>query len=186
MENLLILSPIQADQRIDFPALIQPLTQFGLLGEPFTYQGTPHYRPGESFLQLITYLGCSPVISLGEPGTTGDEFAHIALVNTETTHLLHGDNVKSPRCPKCRHIYETWQEELPQWERQAVICPSCELEGPIQALHWRQCAGYGRSFIKIWGVFEGEALPSDTFLEKLNSDTGVAWDYFYIQLQGAK
>ena len=162
------------------------LQALGFIDATLNIEGKTHYRPGEEFLSLMTFLGCSPVVALGEPGLTGEDFCHVAFEGpAEQTQFIGGKNVKEPRCPKCGHRYSAWQELLGAWETDkanyCVICPDCGSELPLTALKWRQCAGFGRYFIKVWGIFEGEAVPSDRLLDALQQHTGTAWSYFYVR-----
>ncbi len=45
--------------------------------------------------------------------------------------------------------------------------------------NWRRQAGFGRCWIDVHGVHEGEAVPTDTFLALLENLSGVVWDYAY-------
>ncbi len=186
--NLLILHPKDPDFLPNgFDTLIDMLQSLGFIDAPFEFAGKTHYRPGEDFLQLMTFLGCSPVVSLGEPGLTGEDFCHIALEEPSAqTRFVGGKNVKPPRCPTCGHRYTSWPELVSAWEADRrgyrLSCPDCGSELPLTALKWRQCAGFGRFFIKVWGIFEGEAVPSDRLLDALQRHTGTAWSYFYYQM----
>lgn len=186
--NLLILHPKAPDVRPNGNGdLIAMLQSLGFIDTPFEFEGKTHYRPGEDFLRLMTFLGCSPVVSLGEPGLTGEDYCHIAFDGpTEETRFIGGRNIKQPRCPKCGHRYQNWQELISAWEADREnycnTCPDCAIELPLSELKWRQCAGFGRFFIKVWGIFEGEAVPADRLLDALQQHTGTAWSYFYYQM----
>lgn len=185
-ENLLILHPREGDSMpADVDALKVLLSRLGLIGEAFDFKGQQHYKPGEKFLQLITFLGCSPVVSLGEPGMTGDEFCHIAFSERYPgLQFLYGSNAKPPRCPSCGHRDEQWRSALQNWrnagERYQWQCQKCAISTSFQNLNWRQCAGFCRFFIQIWGVFEGEAVPAEQLLRELENSTSSPWNYFYL------
>ncbi len=182
--NQLILHPAELDRQPANPvALRARLEALGLLGAPLAFEGREHYRPGERFLELVTFLGCSPVVALGEPGATGDEFAHLQLDGPyPEPQFIAGSNVKSPRCPGCGYRLETWQGEVAAWQADPHHTWRCPMCGKVYApprLRWRQCAGFGRYFVRIWGVFEGEAVPSDELLATLADATGFDWQHFY-------
>lgn len=186
--NLLILHPKSPDALPgDVQGMITMLQQLEFIDAPITFQGNSHYRPGEEFLSLMTFLGCSPVVSLGEPGLTGEDFCHVSFEGPteEQTQFIGGNNVKQPRCPKCGHRFSAWPELVSAWETDRenyrLSCPDCGSELRLTALKWRQCAGFGRFFIKVWGIFEGEAVPSDRLLDALQRHTGTPWSYFYCQ-----
>lgn len=184
--NLLVLHPeVPTAVPADENALRVALTAQGLLGESFPHGGQRHYRPGDRFLQLITFLGCSPVVALGQPGPTGEDFCHIALVGPGPVPRFYaGTNVKPPRCPGCGYRAEDWPAAVAAWEQDHSArwrCPVCGREYHAPELKWRQCAGFARFFIEIYGVFEGEAVPGEELLDGLKVSTGMGWTYFYLQ-----
>lgn len=186
-DNLLYLCP--ADYSTvpeNIPALVESLRQAGFIAGMIELEGEQHYRPGDELISLITFLGCSPVISLGEPGKTGDEFCHIQFEGPlDTSRFVGGDNLKIPRCPGCGHRFETWQTLVQAWqqdpERAQFDCPDCGRTLSVTQLRWRKCAGFGRFFIKVWGIFESEAVPSPNLLSILEKHTGSAWLHFYVR-----
>lgn len=186
-ENILYLCPKDFHTAPDNPSeLIATLQQAGFIADTIVVEGETHYRPGEEFLSLITFLGCSPVISMGEPGNTGDEFCHIALEGPlEAPRFVGADNIKVPRCPGCGHRFDDWQGDVLRWEqepdRASLTCPNCDKTLDVTQLRWRKCAGFGRFFIKVWGIFESEAVPNPNLLSMLEKNTGSAWQHFYIR-----
>ena len=188
--NLLILHPKDPEfpgaGPADCGSLLAMLQSLRFIDSTIEFEGATHYRPGEDFLQLMTFLGCSPVVALGEPGLTGDDFCHLAIEGPMAeARFVGGRNVKPPRCPGCGHRFDQWQEHVSAWEADRegyrISCPECRTEKALPGIKWRQCAGFGRLFIKVWGIFEGEAVPSDRLLDSLQQHTGVAWGYFYCQ-----
>lgn len=186
-DNILYLAPRDFDVIPENPvALISALQEIELIGESFEYVGHEHYRPGDEFITLITFLGCSPVISLGEPGKTGEEFSHIAFEGPlEKPRFIAGDNIKIPRCPHCGHRFDPWQSLIEDWEKnpegQKWPCPECGNTVSAPQLRWRKCAGFGRFFIKVWGIFESEAVPNPNLLSILEKQTGSPWQHFYVR-----
>lgn len=182
--NQLVLTPAEAHAAAqDKRELLYRLEQIGFIGTPLMFEGQQHYRPGENFLQLLTFLGCSPVVALGEPGATGEEFCHVQLEGSyDQPRFIGGSNVKTPRCPGCGFRIEGWPELVAQWQATPELrwhCPLCHKEYTVPKLRWRQCAGFGRFFLHIWGVFEGEAVPSEELLRALREVSGCDWQYFY-------
>ncbi len=181
--NILLLTP---DSILDLnqTRLISDLTDAGFIGESFDYHGQTHYKPGEEFLHLITFLGCSPVVSLGEVGTTGDEFAHVQFSGpTSKAQFIGGENIKPIRCSQCGERDTTWREQLSQWLQQGEdgewSCPHCNTKTPLTKIKWRKAAGLGHFFIKVWGVFENEAVPGDKLLQVIRESSNSSWSYFY-------
>lgn len=187
-DNILYLHPREPHQTFDSGATIEALRALGFIGGSFTFKGAEHYRPGEEFLHLLTFLGCSPVVALGEPGLTGEEFCHIEFTRvTEQPRFVAGENIKVPRCRHCNQRIDNWNAVIETWRSQGVEqwhCPSCGKDTPLHRLKWKQCAGFGRQFIKVWGIFEGEAVPGEELMNALRKITNSEWDYFYCRTQG--
>lgn len=99
--NLLILHPVDPCAAPDWHSLRGALRGAGLIGGPMP-QGGNHFRPGDSFFELVTFLGCSPVISLGEPGATA-EVCHVEVPEpAPASRFIAGENLKPPPLPRLR------------------------------------------------------------------------------------
>jgi len=186
-DNILYLHPRDPQQTFDSAAVIDALQRAGFIGEPFEFRAAGHFKPGEEFLHLLTFLGCSPVVSLGEPGVTGEEFCHIEFTPaTAQPRFVAGDNIKVPRCRHCNQRIDGWTALIEEWNNGVSDwgCPQCGHTTPLPRLKWKQCAGFGRQFIKVWGIFEGEAVPGEELLNLLRTTTHNEWDYFYIRTHG--
>lgn len=179
----LILMPRDPEAVTPQAALVQSLSALGFLGEAMTEPD--FYRPGEEFLYLLAFLGCSPVVSLGEPGATAD-FCRIAIpAASAVPQFVAGANVKPPRCPKCGHRFADWQERVAAWEasgESSCPCPACGRTHALPALGWRQSAGFGRSSVRVWGIFEGEAVPGEKLMDALETASGGPWMHFYYRV----
>ncbi len=188
-ENLLILCPTEFNAIPDDPsAMLARLNSEGFIGDSFEFNGERHYRPGEAFVSHITFLGCSPVIAMDASELSGEGFNHIAIEGPLDSPLfLSGDNLKTPRCPSCGHRFEQWQPLVEGWQQQpethVLDCPECNRKLSAPQLRWRKCAGFGRFFIKVWGIFESEAVPSPEFIALLEEVSGCRWQHFYIRIQ---
>lgn len=167
--------------------LTQRLAEQGLLGKPFRFREREHHLPGEAFMQLITFLGCSPAVAFEPPADgserDGADFCHLELRGpfSEVRFLGEG-GVKRPRCPKCRGWLEDWEQALNAWESDHDYhhrCPHCGDAVAPTIFKWRHSAGFGRLALAVWGVFEGEAVPSEELLRLLREISGEEWDYFY-------
>ncbi len=186
-ENLLYLCPAKFDALPDDSSKLKSaLRDEGFIGEPFDFNGETHYRPGPEFLSLITFLGCSPVIATEQHENAGEGFSHIAFQGpSATAQFISGDNLKTPRCPACGHRFEVWQPLIEAWQQQPethhIDCPECSKELTLPQLRWRKSAGFGRYFIKIWGIFESEAVPSPELIALLEQVGGCQWQHFYVR-----
>jgi len=115
-------------------------------------------------------------------GKTGEEFCHIELYGPfDENQFISGTNVKPLRCPVCGYRETNWQPIVEAWKRDRTPwhCPSCENDISLEQLRWNKSAGFGRFFIKVWGIFESEAVPGDKLLATLKATTNSKWDYFY-------
>ncbi|HEY0635456.1 MAG TPA: hypothetical protein VGE00_08740 [Gammaproteobacteria bacterium] len=184
--NILYLHPRDPHQTFNTVTVVDALRALGFIGDGFEFKGVYHYKPGEEFLHLLTFLGCSPVVALGEPGLTGEEFCHIEFTGTSDKPLfIAGDNVKVPRCRHCNQRIDDWHTVVEMWRSRGIeqwSCPNCGKNTPLHRLKWKQCAGFGRQFLKVWGIFEGEAVPGEELLNALRQATGSEWDYFYCRM----
>jgi len=186
-DNILYLHPRDPHTLFDAPALAEALRDIGFINDRFLFRDAEHFKPGEEFLHLLTFLGCSPVVSLGEPGATGDEFCHIEFTEpADEVHFIAGDNIKVPRCRHCNQRIDEWKAMMEMWQREGVAewqCPHCGHSTPLHRLKWKQCAGFGRQFLKVWGIFEGEAVPGEELMSALRHASQLEWDYFYCRTQ---
>lgn len=156
--------------------LVGALGSIGFLGaerRPGVYSAGPEY------LGLITYLGCSPQIALGE-----NEAATTVRINGiyEPSRFLHGENLKPPRCPKCRKVLQMPFATIAADEN--LHCDHCGHEGNVCEFDWRRSAACARLFVEISNVFESEAVPGEALADCLQQATGEAWDYCYVRKAG--
>lgn len=184
-ENLLYLCPVDFNSiPVELPTLISTLRQADFIAQEMSFSGETHFHPGEKFLSLITFLGCSPVIDMGAPGKTGEGFTHISFEGPlEKPRFISGNNLKTPRCPNCGHRFEAWRSLVESTDMPTFDCPECNKQLTAAQLRWRKCAGFGRLFIKIWGIFESEAVPSPELLALLEKISGQRWQHFYVRYQ---
>lgn len=185
-ENILILAPV-AFKKIpaDRNALIAMLKESRFIGDSLEVSGEKHYRPGEDFMMLMTFLGCSPMIATGEMDSNGEQYCHIAIEGPlQEPRYIVGDNIKTPRCPSCGHRFDDWRSLLESWQESPedeLACPGCNEHYSATRLRWRKSAGFGRFFIKVWGIFESEAVPSPNLLTSLKNVSGTEWRHFFIR-----
>ncbi len=181
----LSLAPVDVDAAPEPTALLAYLAETGVTGPALVSAGKGHYLVGDSFLQHISFMGCSPHIEL-EPPHDDSPFCHIRVQGPLPQPVLHlGRNAQAPRCPACRGRVDDWRGHSTAWVMQAlskcVLCPRCGSSQRPADLYWRHSAGAGRLFIHVEDVFPGEAVPVHALLKGLEKITGGAWDYFYVQ-----
>lgn len=180
-DNRLVLYPRDAGYVLpadcDLPAVLR---QLGLAGETLHWQGELHYRAGERFLDLVSFLGCSPAINI-EPTEGDGEFCHIAVASYDAPQLLAGSNTRVPRCPACKGELTGWHAWKPA-PIQEHACPHCDATLRLVDLNWRRTAAVACVAVYIYGVHDSEAVPSDLLMTALSESTGQRWAYYYQQI----
>lgn len=176
----LVLYPQTPPQKpIQYSNLLQ---QLGLIGAQFELNQHPHYLVGTQFFQHIMFLGCAPFIKTELPTDLNDiNFCHIELISDSAPQFFHSAMVRTPSCPQCKYAITDWQTLIAQWQRDKMPydCPQCQHTTSVMKLNWHKKAGFAQDMINIWGIFEGEAMPSDDFLFQLKQYTQVLWHYCY-------
>ncbi len=164
--------------------IVAALQKTGFLGakwqSPETVSGE-RYLIGESFLSLVTFLGCAPAIELEpiaqQPEST--EFCHIEIEPVKNTvEFIRGSDFLISRCPHCRQRHTNWKT-IP--ESLSYACDKCGVETHLSEYDWKNTAGCGRFFMSLHGIYPQEAIPTSSLLLTLKKVSGVEWNYFYIQ-----
>ncbi len=178
----------------DIPTLLRALKEVRFIGDEFFINGETRYFAGEDFLNLITFLGCSPSVAFAPPAG-GDaaiapdqatSFCHVAVTRImEEVRFVAGDNATTPRCPRCRQPVEDWRNVISTWRTDRAgyrwSCPRCGQRIPPPQFNCRQSAGFGRFFVEAWGIYPSEAVPTERLLSALEETTGGEWRFFYFQ-----
>ena len=178
-QGILILHPDDPGSRPQLQQLRQLLTGIGLIGVAVAGR-QQSFAAGEQFLQLITFMGCSPHIRLEPQDEHDSGYCFVRLVSFDTPQLRVSAHARPPRCQACaKPVAEAWPEEYAS--HGAVTCPHCRHrhQQPRQ-LRWRNDSGMGRVFIEIHNIFPGEAQPVAALLRQLQEIDGSPWRYFYL------
>ena len=164
--------------------VVKTLLDIGFIGKkwqsPESVVGE-RYVIGESFLSLVTFMGCAPAIELeplaDEPEST--EFCHIEIeaIKSDVEFVRGSEHIIS-RCPHCRQRHADWKV-IP--ENLSYKCDKCKVESHLSEYDWKNTAGAGRFFISLHGIYPQEALPTSNLLQTLEKISGTEWTYFYIQ-----
>ena len=191
--KLILLPTDPACPPVSTDRLAAKLQAIGLVGPPREVNHDTFYPTGEHFLQLVTFLGCSPMIELEPPSDTAKlaaesaagKFCHVFLCSSETMRFRSDPGTHVPRCPACHSPARDWQSLLQAWERNPANsdwhCAQCEHKGPITGLVFRKSAGFGRTFVEIRGIYPSEAVPGEALLNALQSLTHGDWSTLYIK-----
>jgi hypothetical protein len=161
------------------------LLEVGLIGKAWGEASEQRYLIGERFLQLVTFLGCSPAIELEPHAHSDAKFCHIGISALYPSPRFMADTQGVlPRCPHCRKRFEDWQSAIQLWRDNPAYqaqCPSCQTSLSPTELDWRQSAGFGRVFISIFNIYPREAIPTEAVLQTLGEATNQTWNYFYLR-----
>ncbi len=181
----LVLTPEDPYHRPDdIEPILGLLQAIGFIGEPLS-GGETRFLLGERFMQLVNFMGCSPLILL-RPGESGQAFCHLVIDGpSERPRLLHGKNTTPPRCAACRKRLPDWLANFEDWRQEGdywlAACPHCAWRQDPVTYDFRQSAGCGRLFLLLENIFPQEAIPSPGLLTQLRNITGQPWRYFYQQ-----
>jgi hypothetical protein len=182
----LILTPEDPHALPDnLPAILAGLREIGFIGDEIPGE-TARYQLGEQFLQLVTFMGCSPFVELA-PGDGETPYCHLSVLGPfDTPRLLDGKNTTPPRCGVCRKRLNDWRGALDRWREGEAAplapCPHCGHRQDPVTLNWRESAGWGRLFLCVENIFPQEAVPTQALLNQLQSTTpSLPWHYFYQQ-----
>jgi len=191
--KLILLPADPTCPAISTERLAAELQGIGLIGLPARVNNEIFYPTGENFLQLISFLGCSPSIELEPPtdplavaaDSAAGKFCHVFLSSTDTLLFRSDPHTSAPRCPQCHTPVVDWPSRLHAWqmdpENSEWHCKQCLYTGDITRLGFRKSAGFGRNFVEIRGIYPSEAVPGDALLNSLKSLTGGDWSTLYIR-----
>lgn len=183
-KDRLVLFPVDPAFSISNPdRLIRVLVSSGFVIAPS--QGGNNrapMQPGENFMRLLSFVGCSPSIAADEnPGSYNNYSIEVITSNNYLT-LLAGYQTRSPVCPVCAgRTGEVLSAGEISIENNQVTwsCPQCKAIVPVEQIKWRNKLAVAKDYLQINGVFEGEVVPGDKFLKDLENETGIGWSYCY-------
>jgi len=139
---------------------------------------TNHYLPGERFLNLITFLGCSPKINLFP--VDGESHCFISFIEpTGLPSCVGYTKTAYPKCPSCTKRIVNWK--IPDWKLPGKLCKcdKCQTITPYTELNWKHECGFARYGFLITQIYPYEAVPTDQFLHILNQFSDLEWSYCY-------
>ncbi len=172
----LIFSPSETDKKVSYPQLIQTLTDSQFI-EPDANKKNQYYA-GNKFLNLITFLGCSPNINLSP--ADGEDHCIISLIEqTTATKCLGYTQTANPKCPACTKRISNWKTADWQKPDSFCVCDKCQTQTRYADLNWKHECGFGRCGFEISHIYPHEAVPTDQLLSALKQLCEFAWQYCY-------
>ena len=162
----------------DLSHIVKQLQIIQFIGKPLS--DSNHFLVGDEFINLLTFLGCSPNIHLS-PEDGGNFCSFFIPEIHEKNTLLGYTSMVVPRCPECKHKIIDWKQHFHEWKKGDYLyhCSQCLKETPVSQLKWRQEGGYGRFSICISHIHPHEAVPSEKLLNTLQKASNTSWTYFY-------
>ena len=134
------------------------------------------YFVGDNFLELISFMGCSPNINL-TPQDDPDKFCFIKLISKQEITAHTSQHTHSPLCPHCKKPEKDWLNTMTST---TLPCSSCGQVSAPWDYNWRKSAGFGRFFIEVTEIYPKEAFPQPALLSALEQQHGTSWAYFYL------
>ncbi len=173
---------------IDIRTVLQGLQKLQFTGKPVFNNSANEYCAGDTFLSSITFMGCSPYIEFEPPENLKPsgvaEFCFIRVSKTSQPVLFHQGQLKNlktiPRCRQCRKVLPDLQQQAEQFNQSGKFsCKNCDTVLTAGDLDWRKASGVGNIFIEVLNVYLQEAVPTDAFMQQLETITTSPWQYFY-------
>lgn len=169
------------------------LQAIGFIAAPVAVADGVFYPTGANFLQLVSFLGCSPAIELEPPAdpaalATARErgsFVHVYIDSGPRLRLRAANGAPPPRCPACRQPVADWHAAVSAWREDpaalAWTCRHCGHAARLTDLQFRRTAAFARAWVEVRGIYPSEAVPNDALLARLRELAGCDWRYLYLQ-----
>lgn len=141
------------------------------------------YSTGNSFVSLLTFMGCSPNIEL-EP-QEDKPFCYIEIDTTESPTFIFGKNTKKAVCIHCKQALKSQspnRKVLFEIQGDQIQCLNCNEVMDSRKINWRKSAFIASCWICIGNIYELEAIPNDQLLIALEKETGVKWKSAYVRI----
>ena len=101
-------------------AVTSSLKEIELLAETIPNEEHSYYV-GDHFLDLISFMGCSPNIDL-TPQDNADKFCCIRLIEKPDITALTSQHTHAPHCPHCKKPEKSWSDTITDT---SLKCSSC-------------------------------------------------------------
>jgi len=153
--------------------LVEMLIDISFIGDR-CHERNSDYLTGDRFMELVTFLGCSPSIALSPED--GDNYCFIRVREAVKSPALYaGKNTPAPYCRYCQQEKSDWQSC-----EQEDYCEQCNLMERLDNWRWRKHGALSRWVIEIMNIYPHEAVPSPILLDRIGDVSGVPWGYAYL------
>ncbi len=153
-----------------YPELEVCLERIGLIAEPWRQRC---FLVGDGLMRHIGLVGCMPSLKIRPDGKSG--FCYIELPEVTDAPGFRFARARPPRCPACRQAIG-W----PDLSGDGMQCRCCDRRFPLPALRWPvRSAGLARQWLLIHELQRGDGAPTEAFLDLLERETGLPWDYCF-------
>lgn len=135
------------------------------------------YTPGGKFMNLITFMGCSPTID-------HEIQTEISFNFSDDLMFVGGKSIQKLICPNCKNTLIDTEEIVTKFNHNDVILTSCcQKNISFNHINWRKSAAQSKVFIQISNIFPNEGIPSEDLITLLSNFSKSKWSYFYSKLQ---
>ena len=140
--------------------------------------GENHFYTGDRFLNLLSFMGCSPHIQIDfDPKNPQKAFCSIKHQSSIEPLLLHSRNMRPPKCPHCKKAVKNWQD----YRNNSIFsCPNCQQSIQISSLNWKEQAGFAATMLIIDNIYPQEAQPTPELLSSLQAISLCNWQHFFL------
>jgi hypothetical protein len=189
----LLLHPEDAGFRVTAGRMATALLELGLIGAPRPLGNGVYYPAGHAFLELVTFLGCSPAIELEPPqdpalladASANGTFCHVFLDSDDRPRFRHDPRSPAPACPSCRRPLDGWPALCAQAREDPAsavwTCTACGRHGAFAGLLLRKGAAFASCWVEIRGIYPSEAVPGPELMQTLQQLGGGAWRPTYLR-----
>ena len=179
----LVFYPAQPQASLPPASLAKSLTSLGLIGEPVCADWPHRYYIGDKFLQYLNFMGCAPAVEFipansHQPDWSSFTYIYITA-QLQLVRCLIDTMMAKPVCPNCgkRHACHAQDTEFLS---EQLRCPKCQQSAPLAEWDWREFGGCARQFVSVVNVYPKEAIPADSLLQQMSTQTQLSWRFFYI------
>lgn len=192
MPSCLVLAPVNQGNLItDQSCIVDLLSRLQLIGNPLLQNNIQYYQVGNEYLNLISFLGCSPTFEFSIPSdikqsgldSTNNKYYYIKIIiESNKTRFMHSDFSVKARCPNCRKHLPNWKKLIVDWTASNTSqfqCVFCQIMSNVEKIEWGKSAGFVSTSIELYGIQAELAVPSDKLLDSLGDSSKTKWKYFF-------